>query len=370
MTLSRPFRPFGPNPSAWRSTAKASWLATSARGIALFLGAFTLLNLLGNSIAPGFDLNLWWIDLRDLPPLIATPLLLAGGCALLAHGLGFFQRRRGVPPRSQTSNISHDTPPFFLRLIMQSLLLILALLAARNAFTFYKLAAAHIIQPHFYIPLSAFVVAALLLVCHAMGQHPIPAANRRRRVALAFVCCLLGFPLLQILCFGGTDYRRRADAAVVFGAKVNANGSLSSALADRTRTAVALYHAGTVRTLIFSGGPGEGPLSEPQAMKQFALDAGVPASAILLDESGLNTDATVRNTVALFRQNHFTRILAVSHDYHLPRIKMRYQRELDGDTSIDVATVPAQEQEILIQRPRFILREVAAIWVYYFHLKS
>lgn len=37
------------------------------RGICLFISAFSLLNLIGNYRVPGFDANLWWIDLRFLP---------------------------------------------------------------------------------------------------------------------------------------------------------------------------------------------------------------------------------------------------------------------------------------------------------------
>ena len=39
---------------------------------------------------------------------------------------------------------------------------------------------------------------------------------------------------------------------------------------------------------------------------------------ILRDARGINTEATVRNTLALRPR----RVLAVSHFYHLPRIKM------------------------------------------------
>jgi len=46
--------------------------------------------------------------------------------------------------------------------------------------------------------------------------------------------------------------------------------------------------------------------------------------------------------------------------YHLPRIKLAYQR--DG---WDVFTVPAKESHLLRQMPYNMAREVAAIWVYY-----
>ena len=53
-------------------------------------------------------------------------------------------------------------------------------------------------------------------------------------------------------------------------------------------------------------------------------------------------------------------MLAVSHFYHLPRIKLEYQRY-----GVDVLTVPAHEQRRLRRLPFFIAREVVAIWAYY-----
>jgi len=62
----------------------------------------------------------------------------------------------------------------------------------------------------------------------------------------------------------------------------------------------------------------------------------------------------------MFEQMASGRILVVSHFYHLPRIKMTYQRH-----HREVYTVPARETYTLTARPKFILREIAALWVYY-----
>src|SRR5205823_1865729 len=56
--------------------------------------------------------------------------------------------------------------------------------------------------------------------------------------------CIAAMPLAQMVCFGNTDYRRPADAIVVFGAKAYADGTPSWALADRVRTGVELYQKG------------------------------------------------------------------------------------------------------------------------------
>ena len=88
-------------------------------------------------------------------------------------------------------------------------------------------------------------------------------------------------------------------------------------------------------------------------MRDLAVSLGVPAHAIRLDRHGLNTSATVTNTPA-------GRVLAVSHGYHLPRIKLAYQQR-----GLTCYTVPARETRTLAAMPWFVMREVAAIWFYY-----
>ena len=53
------------------------------------------------------------------------------------------------------------------------------------------------------------------------------------------------------------------------------------------------------------------------------------------------------------------RVLAVSHFYHLPRIKMRFK--VEGQ---EVLTVPVRAP--LTGTPHYMVREVAALWKYYF----
>jgi uncharacterized SAM-binding protein YcdF (DUF218 family) len=66
---------------------------------------------------------------------------------------------------------------------------------------------------------------------------------------------------------------------------------------------------------------------KPKAMRRMALSLGVKDEDILLDSDGLNTQRTVAHTALMFSQMRVSRVLAVSHFYHLPRIKMAYQRQ-------------------------------------------
>jgi uncharacterized SAM-binding protein YcdF (DUF218 family) len=140
---------------------------------------------------------------------------------------------------------------------------------------------------------------------------------------------------------------------------------MSDALSDRIRTACGLYQAGLVKRLVLSGGPGPGTVTEAEAMRRYALNHGVRPEDIFVDNQGVNTEATVRNTVPLLQQWHANRVLVVSHFYHLPRIKLAYQR-----AGMEVYTVPAPQGHFLIKLPYNIAREAAAFWTYYFKYRS
>ena len=95
-------------------------------------------------------------------------------------------------------------------------------------------------------------------------------------------------------------------------------------------------------------------------MRRYALEQGVPEAALLLDPEGLNTEATVLNSLPVLARLHAGRILVVSHFYHLPRIKLAYRRE-----GREVFTVPSPQRRRLLGMPYYLAREVAALWVYY-----
>ncbi len=336
----KPIPLLSPAPTGHAGRARARVIA---RGIALFLGVFALLNILGGARSPHFDANLWWIDLRGLSRVITTPFLLISAVCLI----GFAFR----PPRVTWRQV-----------LTIGCVGALGIVAVANSVQFYLLLVRGSVRAGIPIPLSLLVAAALAVIAAAAGRKVEP--RRRIRGALGTVlvaiACAVAFPLAQMLFFGKTDYRRPADAAVVLGARVYADGRPSDALADRVRTACQVYRDGLVRRLVFSGGPGDGAVHEAEAMKRMAMQLGVKEADIWTDATGVNTQATVKNTEGLFQQWHASRILVVSHAYHLPRIKLAYQR--DG---WDVFTVPAKETYLLRQMPYNMAREVAALWVYY-----
>ena len=325
-------------PSSGRTEA---WVGIVARGAALFIGTFGLLNAVAGLARAGFDVNLWWIDLRSFPSSVAATFIITASVALLAFGI--------MPPRSA-----------WRRWITAGVVGTLFAIAGANAITFYRLLLRGDIATPVPIPLSLLVGAGLALILMRLAQER--GVERRQFFPALAVCvvCVLSFPVAEMLCFGKTDYRRPADVAVVLGARVYADGRLSDALADRVRTACNLYRDGLTRKLLFSGGPGDGRIKEAEGMRRMAIELGVRSEDIILDNAGVNTQATVKNSLPIFKDLHASRVLVVSHFYHLPRVKLAYQR-----AGVEVYTVPAKESYLLRQMPFNMAREVAALWVYY-----
>jgi len=317
-------------------------LSAVSRGLALFLGGFTLLNLVGDLRFAGADANLWWIDFWPMP-LPASRALLA---ALSATMIGY----AALPDAGRAR-----------RIVTAALLVAALVTACGNTIRYYALLARGSIRASLPLPFSLLIAAALAVILLAQLRsvaQPQSVERQPLAFALAFLAAGIVFPLAQISLFGTTDYRRPADLIVVFGARAFADGTPGEPLADRVRTGCALYRAGLGKRLFFSGGPGDGAIDEPEAMARLAQTLGVPPSAIIHDPHGINTEATVRNTAALL-QGKPLQVLAVSHFYHLPRIKMTYQRY-----GMDVYTVPAAPSSLRGMAFNLV-REDLAFWTYY-----
>lgn len=316
---------------------------TIARCIAMLLGAFTLINLTAG-LRGGFDANVWWIDTRAMGA-VGDVLLLAGACFMLAW-------------------VAKPTMGSLRRRVTLGCMGLLVATAMVNTITVFWLASQGQITMDWPVPISAIVSVVLAWLGLSMRGRiepgPLPWPARLVMAAVAGGLLVVMFPLAQMGLYGKTDYRQPAGAIVVFGAKAYADGSLSLALADRVRTACDLYHEGLAEYLILSGGPGEGDIDEPTAMRNYAMNQGVPAEAIILDPRGLNTAATLDNCQPLFESLGVNRAIAVSHFYHLPRIKLASQQR-----GLNLLTVPADESRTLVGLPYYLAREVAAWWYYY-----
>ena len=327
----------------------ARFVSLLARGAAAFLAIFTLIGLVGELRGRASDLSLWWVDIRDLPDVVRLPLLAGFAAVLLAWAV-----RSDPGPRVRRATAVACG--------------LFAALALRDAARYASVVGDGFVVPAAPFPLSLLIASGLALLAIAtLRRRDLTTSNRRGSAAgivLAAAFWAFVFPLAQMLFFGTTDYRRPADAAVVFGARVYASGRPSPLLADRIATSVDLYRTGLVGTLVMSGGDGADGFNEAGVMRQEAIAAGVDPAAILVDPAGNTTEATVDNSLALLAArgggSNPPRVIAVSQAYHLPRIQLAY-----ANGGVDVLTVPAVDAVPIGEMPILVLREVPAFWAYY-----
>lgn len=322
--------------------AAALVLRAFARGTALFFGMFSLANAVV-ALRTGRTEDLWWVDLGMLPGWV-TGLLWLSATLLIAYAIR--------PDMRSWRRIA--------TCVVAGALTAVALV---NVSGFYSAWHAGVVAPVTPVPFSAIVAAGFALVgvvAWLQSTPTRPGGAEGVVVVLVATLLVLAFPLAQVCFFGTTDYRREADVAVVFGARVFASGQLTTSLEDRVRTAAGLYTDGLVDMLLMSGGVGESGHDEAEVMRDRAIELGVPEAAIMLDHQGLDTDRTVAHTVPLFAADGSTRVLTVSQFYHLPRIKMAYRA-----AGQQVYTVPAEESRPIVKTPVLVMREVPAFWLYW-----
>ncbi len=376
-----------------------------SRGLALFLSVFIILSGIGAVLFAGFNTFYWIVNISFIPAYLTNIFL---------GFLGFFMFLYAINPNQQKSR----------RILLLFSMCIFILLLLLNSVEYYILLFQNKIHTKLPIPFTFFLLFALCYLFRriqkikiskeqqslhilksvirklfffidfmpihlhinvfvnnraekniqkitksiASNQSQLLSPKKQRskvivtlQILTVFVFCAFVFTLGQIFCFGKTDYRRNADAIVVFGALVHADGTMSQVLADRILTACHLYKFGYTKYLICSGGPGSGKTTEAQAMRNFAISQGIAPNNIFVDNLGLNTFETVQNLKQNFKDYDVKSVLAVSHFYHLARIKLSFEK-----VGIAAFTIPACESRTPSGMPFFITREVLALWYYFF----
>lgn len=88
--------------------------------------------------------------------------------------------------------------------------------------------------------------------------------------------------------------------ALVLGAGLWPDGSLTPILTDRVATAAELYREGKVEKLLCSGDNRRVDYNEPQAMKDYAVRLGVAEEDVVLDYAGRRTYDSCYRARAIF----------------------------------------------------------------------
>jgi uncharacterized SAM-binding protein YcdF (DUF218 family) len=195
----------------------------------------------------------------------------------------------------------------------------------------------------------------------------------RGLIAIAItLLVLLGLVCVLIVIQGRRDEAQQVGvgqvgAALVLGA-AQWNGDPSPVLRARLDHALELYRRGQVRQIILTGGVGAGDtISEAAAGKQYLIDRGMSADALLLEEQGTNTWESLHNAVPLARANRIGAVLLVSDPFHMLR-SIKMARDLGliayGSPTRSSPIAAGSAEEV-----RSVLREAWAYLLYLFARK-
>ena len=134
------------------------------------------------------------------------------------------------------------------------------------------------------------------------------------------VALLASYATFRVWAQGERDERRPVDAIVVLGA-AQYDGRPSPLFKARLDHAVELYQAGIAPRLILTGGKADGDrTTEAASAAAYAIDRGVPAGAILLDEDSRTTLESIRAVGRLLRDNELEDAVFVSDRPHMLRV--------------------------------------------------
>ena len=151
-----------------------------------------------------------------------------------------------------------------------------------------------------------------------------------RRLLSIFLClCILGITTLavinsivklstgkQIISSEEAAKLEDVDCILVLGCFVKDDGRPSDMLHDRLTRGVELYDLGAAPKLLMSGDHGREEYDEVAAMKQFAIDEGIPSEDVFMDHAGFSTYESVYRAKEIFQAD---KILIVTQEYHLYR---------------------------------------------------
>lgn len=132
--------------------------------------------------------------------------------------------------------------------------------------------------------------------------------------------------LAAVLTWERHDQARPASAIVVLGAAQYV-GRPSPVLRARLDHAIDLWRRKLAPLMIVTGGTGDGDTTSEAAVSQrYAVQRGVPASAILLETEGRTTSESMEGVAALMSHQSRRDVLLVSDPFHMLRLTILARR--------------------------------------------
>ena len=158
--------------------------------------------------------------------------------------------------------------------------------------------------------------------------------KRLKKVMMVLICAVLGIVVLGAVSVAGMNLLvtnsvknhilteaeavqlQDVDCIIVLGCQVRSDGTPSHMLEDRLKRGVALYKGSAAPKLLMSGDHGTKGYDEVDAMKRYAVEAGIPSADVFMDHAGFSTYETVYRAKEIFGAK---KVIIVTQQYHLYR---------------------------------------------------
>lgn len=141
-------------------------------------------------------------------------------------------------------------------------------------------------------------------------------------LALLF-CALMGVLVVAYIdistarfIYGSAETPPQAQTAIVLGASVASNGTLSPVMQERADKAAELYRDKIVSKILVTGDNSTLQYDEVYPVGKYLLALGIPEQDIFLDYAGFDTYSSMYRARNVF---DVTDAIIVSQQYHLPR---------------------------------------------------
>ncbi len=119
--------------------------------------------------------------------------------------------------------------------------------------------------------------------------------------------------------------QRNFDVIVVLGAGLTPSGEPTQTLRRRVRRGVELLEESGAAALVLTGGPPGSRVTEAEAMRRLALEAGVAPERILIEPTARNTLENAERTALIMAEHGWISAAVVSDRMHLPRALLSFR---------------------------------------------
>ena len=132
--------------------------------------------------------------------------------------------------------------------------------------------------------------------------------------------------VITIHTYGTQDNAQEADLIVVLGAGLRRDGSPGFALTRRANHAAELYFQGLAPRILCTGAQADFyPRSEAEGCQEVLQRQGIPANAILLEETSHSTEENAIQTQNIMTDAQWESLIIVSDSYHVYRANHLFQ---------------------------------------------